>query len=64
MFDRISRLERSERGELEITDVNNSYIEDGTMQWEELPGWWTDAGTVDGLLRASQLVARTGANNL
>ena len=64
VFDRISRLERSERGELEITDVNNSYIEDGTMQWEELSGWWTDAGTVDGLLRASQLVAKTGANNL
>lgn len=64
VFDRISRLERSDRGELEITDVNNSYIEDGSMQWEELSGWWTDAGTVDGLLRASQLVAKTGANNL
>ena len=64
VFDRIAKLERSARGELEITDVNNSYIADGSMQWEELEGWWTDAGTVDGLLRASQLVAKTGANHL
>ncbi len=64
VFDRISKLDRSARGELEITDVNNSYIEDGSMRWEELDGWWTDAGTVAGLLRASQFVAETGANNL
>ena len=64
VFDRIAKLERSARGELEITDVNNSYIADGLMEWEELEGWWTDAGTVDGLLRASQVVAKTGANNL
>ena len=64
VFDRIAKLERSARGELEITDVNNSYIADGSMQWEELEGWWTDAGTVDGLLRASQLVAKSGANRL
>ncbi|MDE0105322.1 MAG: sugar phosphate nucleotidyltransferase [Bryobacterales bacterium] len=62
VFDRIARLERSSRGELEITDVNNSYIDDGLMEWEELDGWWIDAGTVDGLLRASKFVARTGAN--
>ena len=64
VFDRISKLERSARGELEITDVNNSYIADGSLEWDELSGWWTDAGTVNGLLRASQLVAETGANNL
>ncbi len=63
VFDRIARLERSGRGELEITDVNNSYLEDGSMRWEELDGWWADAGTVDSLLRASRLVARSGANN-
>lgn len=63
VFDRISRLDRSSRGELEITDLNNSYIDERAMDWEELEGWWTDAGTVDGLLRASQLVASTGANN-
>ncbi|MCY4187091.1 MAG: sugar phosphate nucleotidyltransferase [Bryobacterales bacterium] len=64
VFDRIAGIERSARGELEITDVNNSYITDGSMQWEELPGWWTDAGTVDGLLRASHLVSSTGANRV
>ena len=64
VFDKISRLERSARGELEITDVNNQYIQEGTMTWEILEGWWTDAGTVEGLLRASQLVARTGANTV
>ncbi|MDE0628978.1 MAG: sugar phosphate nucleotidyltransferase [Bryobacterales bacterium] len=64
VFEKIDRLERSDRGELEITDVNNQYIREGTMRWDVLDGWWTDAGTVDGLLRASQLVADTGANNL
>lgn len=64
VFDKIGRLERSERGELEVTDVNNQYIEEGSMTWEVLQGWWTDAGTVDGLLRASQLVAGSGANRL
>lgn len=64
VFDRIERLERSARGELEITDVNNQYIAEGAMAWDVLPGWWTDAGTVEGLLRASQLVAETGANNV
>lgn len=64
VFDKIDCLERSRRGELEITDVNNQYIREGTMTWEILEGWWTDAGTVNGLLRASQLVAKSGANNL
>lgn len=64
VFDKIANLERSARGELEITDVNNQYIAEGTMTWNVLDGWWTDAGTVEGLLRASQLVASTGANNL
>ena len=64
VFDKIAGLQRSARGELEITDVNNQYIEEGSMTWEVIDGWWTDAGTVDGLLRASQLVASTGANNI
>ena len=63
VFDKIDRLERSARGELEITDVNNQYLREGTLTWEVLEGWWTDAGTVDGLLRASQLVAGTGSEN-
>ncbi len=64
VFDKIANLERSDRGELEITDVNNQYIGEGSMTWEVLDGWWTDAGTVKGLLRASKLVASTGANHL
>lgn len=64
VFDVIRGLEPSARGELEITDVNNHYIERGEMTWNELEGWWTDAGTFDSLLRASNLVAESGANNL
>jgi glucose-1-phosphate thymidylyltransferase len=64
VFDIIRTLVPSARGELEIADVNNAYIERDLMTWEELEGWWTDAGTIDGLLRASNLVARTGANKL
>lgn len=63
VFDIIRTLEPSARGELEITDVNNHYIERGTLTWSELEGWWTDAGTFPSLLNASNLVARTGANN-
>lgn len=62
VFDVIKTLEPSERGELEITDVNNHYIDRGEMTWNELDGWWTDAGTFESLLRASNLVAETGAN--
>ena len=54
----------SGRGELEITDVNNAYIERGEMTWDELKGWWSDAGTFESLLNASNLVAETGANTL
>jgi glucose-1-phosphate thymidylyltransferase len=60
----IKTLERSERGELEITDVNNWYIRDGSMTYEILPGWWTDAGTFESLHRASCLVAEGGANRM
>jgi dTDP-glucose pyrophosphorylase len=49
------------RGELEITDVNNAYIRRGTMTCEVLKGWWTDAGTIGSLHRASSLVARRDA---
>jgi glucose-1-phosphate thymidylyltransferase len=44
--------------------VNNAYIERGEMTWDELDGWWTDAGTFESLLRASNLVAETGANTM
>ena len=62
VYDIIRDLKPSGRGELEITDVNNAYIERDAMTWDELEGWWTDAGTFESLLRASNLVAETGAN--
>jgi glucose-1-phosphate thymidylyltransferase len=64
VYDIIRSLIPSGRGELEITDVNNAYIARNQMTWEELDGWWTDAGTFDSLLHASKLVAETGANKL
>ncbi len=64
VFKIIKTLKPSGRGELEITDVNNAYIERDEMTWNELEGWWTDAGTFESLLHASNLVAETGANNL
>jgi glucose-1-phosphate thymidylyltransferase len=64
VFNAIKTLKPSDRGELEITDVNNLYIEKGLMTWDILEGWWTDAGTFESLLRANQLVAQTGANKL
>jgi len=63
VFDIIKTLKPSDRGELEITDVNNAYIEQGKMQYDILDGWWTDAGTFESLLRASNLVARNEAKN-
>ena len=62
VYDIIRSLKPSGRGELEITDVNNAYIARDAMTWEELGGWWTDAGTFESLLHASNLVAKTGAN--
>jgi glucose-1-phosphate thymidylyltransferase len=64
VFEIIRVLKPSGRGELEITDVNNAYIERGEMTWDALEGWWSDAGTFESLLHASNLVATTGANNL
>ena len=62
VFDAIRTLRPSARGELEITDVNNWYLERGEVACELLDGWWTDAGTFDSLHRAGNLVAETGAN--
>lgn len=64
VFDIIKTLKPSRRGELEITDVNNAYIADGTLTWDLLEGWWTDAGTIESLHQANLLVAKTGANKL
>jgi glucose-1-phosphate thymidylyltransferase len=59
VFEIVKGLKPSHRGELEITDVNNAYIERGRMEYDILDGWWTDAGTFESLLRASNLVAQT-----
>jgi len=64
VFEKINRLRPSWRGELEITDVNNMYLEEGTLTHSLLEGWWTDAGTFESLRRATSLVAETGANKL
>ncbi|MBV9225773.1 MAG: glucose-1-phosphate thymidylyltransferase, partial [Acidobacteriaceae bacterium] len=61
VFDKTRNLTPSARGELEITDVNNAYIREGTMTFNYLEGWWTDAGTFDSLLRAANLVSDTRA---
>jgi glucose-1-phosphate thymidylyltransferase len=64
VFEFIQSLKPSERGELEITDVNNFYIREDNMQWDVLEGWWSDAGTFESLQSAGQMVAKTGANKL
>tara|TARA_R110002012_G_scaffold213472_4_gene384603 strand:- start:552 stop:1292 length:741 start_codon:yes stop_codon:yes gene_type:complete len=58
VFDYIKNLKPSERGELEITDVNNLYVKDGLMTCQVLESWWSDAGTFESLLNASSLVAK------
>ena len=64
VFDFIKTLKPSQRGELEITDVNNFYIHDGKMEWDIIDGWWSDAGTFESLQYAGNMVAKTGANTL
>jgi glucose-1-phosphate thymidylyltransferase len=64
VFDVIRTLKPSGRGELEITDVNNWYLDRGELSFEILRGWWTDAGTFEALHRAGNLVVKTGANKL
>ena len=59
VWDKVRTLKPSARGELEITDVNNAYIAEGSMTYAFLDGWWTDAGTFESLLRATNLVAQT-----
>lgn len=58
IYDIIKTLKPSGRGELEITDVNNNYIKKRQMYYDILEGWWTDAGAIDSLLRANNLVAQ------
>ena len=59
VFEVIRTLKPSGRGELEITDVNNYYLQQGRMGYTVLPGYWTDAGTLDSLQVANELVRKT-----
>jgi len=58
VFDYIKRLKPSARGELEITDVNNFYIKEGELSWQELKGYWKDAGTFKTLFEANRYWAK------
>ena len=65
VFDVIPTLKPSARGELEITDVNNHYVAEGSMTYETIEGWWADAGeSIDSWMEAGRLVARSGANKV
>ena len=58
VFTVVKTLRPSGRGELEITDVNNYYVKQGSLLWAELPGDWTDAGTFSSLLKANEIMAQ------
>lgn len=58
VFEIIRTLKPSGRGELEITDVNNNYINNNRLEYDILSGWWTDAGTFESLNIASKLVTK------
>jgi len=64
VFEKIGKTKPSWRNELEITDVNNMYLKEGALTHSVLDGWWTDAGTFESLLHATNLVAETGANKV
>ncbi|MBA4494467.1 sugar phosphate nucleotidyltransferase [Paenactinomyces guangxiensis] len=59
VFSFIRTLQPSDRGEYEITDVNNIYIQKQQLTFNILKGWWTDAGTPESLLRANQYASQT-----
>ncbi len=62
VFDRINKIAPSKRGELEITDVNNLYLQDGKLKWAMLDGYWRDAGTFDTLLEVGNYWAKKEIN--
>lgn len=64
VFDRIRRLKPSDRGELEITQVNDEYVKEGRMDVRYVKGFWSDAGTFESLFRASELVRKTGRKRM
>jgi glucose-1-phosphate thymidylyltransferase len=60
VFEIVKTLKPSARGELEITDVNNAYLKEGTLKFDTFQGYWTDAGTFESLLHANELVQHSG----
>ena len=58
VFDRMRKQKPSKRGEMEITDVNNSYIKDRKLRWSRLKGYWRDAGTYRTLFEANKYWAK------
>ncbi|PCI10320.1 spore coat protein [bacterium] len=64
VFNICETLKPSSRNELEITDVNTEYLRRGNLTSATLEGWWTDAGTIESLHRASNLIAESGANKV
>jgi glucose-1-phosphate thymidylyltransferase len=64
VFDIIRGLQPSERGELEITDVNRAYAQRGALEVRRVRGWWRDAGTHEALSRIGALIGETGVNKI
>jgi glucose-1-phosphate thymidylyltransferase len=63
VFDVIKTLKPSRRGELEITDVNNYYVNKEVMEYRIFKGFWSDAGTFESLLRASLMIQKERSNS-
>lgn len=58
VFSKIRTLKPSDRGELEVTDLNNAYIKEGKLKWAPLEGFWSDAGTFESLFRTNAYWAK------
>jgi glucose-1-phosphate thymidylyltransferase len=58
VFEIIRTLKPSARGELEVTDINNAYLEKQQLDYDIMAGWWSDAGTFESLKRANELIAK------
>ncbi|MDP2924246.1 MAG: sugar phosphate nucleotidyltransferase [Candidatus Omnitrophota bacterium] len=64
VFDFIRKLKKSKRGEYEITDINNMYLNKGLMTYDVLKGFWTDCGAFESLLKSNILIAKKSGLNL
>ncbi len=64
VFSYLKKIKPSDRGQLEITDINNIYIKEKKLKWAPLEGFWSDAGTYDSLFRASHYWANKNKSNL